>query len=58
MAAAVDAEFAAHMAAVEGQTDAIIAGCFTLLPRLAEIESMVREARPDHRNLPSRSSAH
>jgi len=41
IAAAVDAEFAAHMAAVEGQTDAIIAGCFSLLPRLAEIESMV-----------------
>ncbi|KAL4448640.1 hypothetical protein ABPG75_005859 [Micractinium tetrahymenae] len=42
LAAAVDAEHAAHMAAVEGQTDAIITGCFTLLPRLAEIESMVR----------------
>lgn len=46
MLAAVDAEHAAHMAAVEGQTDAIIAGCFTLLPRLAEIESMVSMGAP------------
>jgi hypothetical protein len=30
------------MAAVEAQTDALIGGCFALLPRLAEIESMVR----------------
>ena len=29
------------MVAVEGHTDAIITGCFALLPRLAEIESMV-----------------
>ncbi|PSC67511.1 importin-11 isoform X1 [Micractinium conductrix] len=42
LSAAVDAEFAAHMAAVEAQTDAIVASCFGLLPRLAEIESMVR----------------
>ena len=42
LAAQVDAEFHAHMSAVDGQTDAIIAGCFGLLPRLGEIESMVR----------------
>ena len=41
LAAQIDAEFNAHMAAVEGHTDAIITGCFALLPRLAEIESMV-----------------
>ena len=41
LAAQIDAEFNAHMAAVEGHTDAIITGCFALLPRLEEIESMV-----------------
>jgi hypothetical protein len=41
LAAQIDAEFNTHMVAVEGHTDAIITGCFALLPRLAEIESMV-----------------
>lgn len=41
LAAQVDAEFQAHMAAVEGQADAAMAACFGLLPRLYEIESMV-----------------
>lgn len=42
LAAQVDAEFAAHMAAVEAQADAMVAASFALLPRLEEIESMVR----------------
>ncbi|KAL4857828.1 Importin-11 [Chlorella vulgaris] len=42
LAAQVDAEFRSHLDAVEGQTDALIGACFALLPRLGEIESMVR----------------
>ena len=36
------AELAAHQGAVSSRVDALIAGCFALLPRLQEVESMVR----------------
>ena len=41
MPAQARAELLAHMEAVRGRVEALIAGCFGLLPRLAEIESMV-----------------
>lgn len=42
VAAQANAEFQAHMSAVEAQVDALMTGCFALLPRLGEAESMVR----------------
>jgi hypothetical protein len=42
IAHAARAEFDAHMAAVEGSVDELMSRCFSLLPRLAEVESMVR----------------
>ena len=36
----MEAEFQAHMSAVDAQTDALMRSCFALLPRLAETESM------------------
>jgi hypothetical protein len=42
VAAAANAEFEAHVAAVEGSLDALMTSCFALLPRLGEVESMVR----------------
>ena len=42
LTAQANAEFAAHLNAVERSLDAIMTSCFSLLPRLAEAESMVR----------------
>ena len=39
---AANAEFNAHMAAVEGSLNAIMTSCFGMLPQLGEAESMVR----------------
>jgi hypothetical protein len=41
-AAEARAAYEAHAAAVEGSLDALLGGLFALLPRLAEVESMVR----------------
>lgn len=43
VAAACTNEYNTHIAAVEQNLDAIIIACFSLLPRLAEAESMVSE---------------
>jgi len=42
VATLANAEFQAHMTAVETHLDAIMVSCFALLPRLVEAESMVR----------------
>jgi hypothetical protein len=41
VAAQANAEFNAHVSTIEQNTDAIISACFSLLPRLGEVESMV-----------------
>ena len=42
LASLANAEFQAHMSAIESQVDTIMVSCFALLPRLGEAESMVR----------------